>query len=1165
VARRRFELLALAVIAAGAATRPGAVLTAADAPTVDLHDTRLLAQPAMSASQVAFAYDNDIWLADLAAPAGASRSARRITSHEGYEWRPRFSPDGSLLAFSGEYDGNVDVYVIPVAGGAPRRLTWHPGPDVVEGFTPDGDAVLFTSPRSVHTQRYVQLFTVPVEGGFASRLPIPHGLHASFSPDGKRIAYQPLPDVHDQWKHYRGGATARIWLYDLARRTVVAVPQPEERSNDTDPMWVGDTVYFRSDRAGEINLFAFDVGSGAVKQVTRFTDFPVLAAAAEGSRAGSRIIFEQAGWVHTLDTESGATERLRIGAASDLKEQRPRFERGSDWVRAGSLSPSGARAVFEFRGEILTVPAEKGAPRNLTRSTSSHERTPVWSPDGTRIAWFSDAGGEYRLVIAPQDGKGEPRSYPLTGAGFYTDPDWSPDSRWISFVDNSWSLYVLDVEKGDMEKIGSEHQYGPDRGRNLHHSWSADSKWLAYTLHTGTYFQRVYLYSVADQKSHPVTDGLSEVSEPVFDAGGKYLYFFGSTDAGPVKQWFSMASADMEVTRSLYLAVLAKGVESPLKPESDEEDGSEEEDESPDDETPDDDAPDDDAPDDRESAGGAAGAQRDGDGKAAGGRKGKGGRAGDAVAEAEDAEAVEKEKKPAEVKVDFAGLDQRIVAVPIDSGVYSNLLTAAEGKILYLRSGNPRGGPGSLRLYDLEEREEKTLLDGGVVSFSLSADRKKVLYATRDAWAIAEIKPEPPIDPSEGQLALDDLEVRVDPAAEWPQIFDEAWRINRDYFYDPGMHGADWPAMREKYAVFLPHLATRRDLNRVIQWMCSELAVGHHRVAGGDERIDPDHVAGGLLGADYEVANGRYRFAKVFGGLNWNPDLRAPLTAPGVDVVAGEYLLAVDGRELAPPEDVYSRFEKTAGRNLEITVGPSPDGKGSRTVTVIPLESEAALRNRDWVERNLRRVNEATDGRVAYVYVPNTSNLGHTYFKRYFFPQASKEAIIVDERHNGGGQVADYYIDHLRRPFISYWATRYGADLETPGAAIHGPKVMIIDETAGSGGDLLPWMFRKLELGTLVGRRTWGGLVGVLGFPVLMDGGFITAPNLAIWTEDGFIVENEGVPPDVEVEQWPAELENGRDPQLEKAIEIALAELEKNPRRRPERPPFPVRAVSGSE
>jgi tricorn protease len=433
------------------------------------------------------------------------------------------------------------------------------------------------------------------------------------------------------------------------------------------------------------------------------------------------------------------------------------------------------------------------------------------------------------------------------------------------------------------------------------------------------------------------------------------------------------------------------------------------------------------------------------------------------------------------------------------------------------------------------------------------------VWTDRTAASIVDAKPD--ADLGKGKLSLDAVRIKIDPRAEWRQIFEEAWRINRDYFYDPGMHGSDWAAMREKYAAFLPHLAVRSDLNRVIQWMCSELAVGHHRVGGGDERLDREPVPGGLLGADYEVANGRYRFAKVFGGLNWNPDLRVPLTAPGVDAVAGEYLLAVDGRELFAPEDVYSRFEKTAGKNVEITIGPAPDGKGSRTVTVVPLESEAALRNRDWVEGNLRRVHDATGGRVAYVYVPNTAGLGHTYFKRYFFPQADKEAIIVDERHNGGGSVADYYIDHLRRPFISYWATRYGADLETPGAAIHGPKVMIIDETAGSGGDLLPWMFRKLELGTLVGRRTWGGLVGVLGFPVLMDGGGVTAPNLAIWTEDGFIVENEGVPPDVEVEQWPADVEAGRDPQLEKAIEIALEELEKSPRRRPERPPFPLRAT----
>ena len=439
----------------------------------------------------------------------------------------------------------------------------------------------------------------------------------------------------------------------------------------------------------------------------------------------------------------------------------------------------------------------------------------------------------------------------------------------------------------------------------------------------------------------------------------------------------------------------------------------------------------------------------------------------------------------------------------------------------------------------------------------LSADTKKVLVRSQDRWLIADASGS--ITPGNGRLATDDVQVHIDPRAEWKQIFHEAWRINRDYFYDPGMHGADWPALRTKYAAFLPDVTTRSDLNRVMRWMFSELSVGHHRVGGGDRLHDPEDVPGGLLGADYEVNNGRYQFAKVYGGLNWNPGMRSPLTEPGVDVASGEYLLAVNGQDLIPPDNIYSRFENTADKSIEITVGPNADGSGSRTVNVVPVDSEAALRNRDWVEGNLKKVEEATGGRVGYVYVPNTAGSGLTYFKRYFYPQANKEAVIIDERYNGGGSVADYYIDILRRPLISYWAMRYGGDIKTPIASIQGPKAMIIDETAGSGGDLLPWMFRKLELGPLIGKRTWGGLVGTLGFPTLMDGGFVTAPNLAIWTEDGFIVENVGVPPDIEVEQWPADVIAGRDPQLERAIEWVMQELEANPPVTPRRPPFPIR------
>ena len=441
--------------------------------------------------------------------------------------------------------------------------------------------------------------------------------------------------------------------------------------------------------------------------------------------------------------------------------------------------------------------------------------------------------------------------------------------------------------------------------------------------------------------------------------------------------------------------------------------------------------------------------------------------------------------------------------------------------------------------------------------FEVSADGRKLLYRLKDTWAMGSNSGKL-LAPGEGKIKVDAIEVKADPRAEWTQIFNEVWRINRDYFYDPGMHGVDWKAMRDKYAAFLPELSSRADLNRLIQWMCSELAVGHHRGGGGDDFIDAKKVPGGLLGADYEVSDGRYRFKKVYGGLNWNPALRAPLTEPGLNVKAGEYLLAVDSRPIAPPTNLYSAFENTAGKAIDITVGPSADGKGARTITVVPVPAEDALRNRDWIEGNMRKVNAATGGKVAYVYVPNTAGLGHTYFKRYFFPQADKQAIIVDERFNGGGSVADYYIEILQKKEIAWWAMRYGADMKTPSASIQGPRAMLIDETAGSGGDLLPWMFRKNNMGPLIGKATWGGLVGILGFPVLMDGGTITAPNLAFWTrENGWGVENEGVPPDIEVEQTPADVIAGRDPQLEKAIEVIQAELAKNPPVKPGRPAYP--------
>ncbi|MHC4233718.1 MAG: S41 family peptidase [Planctomycetota bacterium] len=1055
--------------------------------------TLMLAQPAVSADHVAFTYAGDLWVARQ-----DGSGVRRITAHEGVESSPRFSPDGRTLAFSAQYDGNTDVYVVPVEGGVPRRLTWHPGSDIVQDFTVDGSAVLFTSARAVYTGRHRQLFTVTLDGKFPDQLPIPTAFKATYSPDGSKIAYTPLYEPFNQWKNYRGGTATRIWIIDMADYSVVQIPQPEGRCNDTDPMWIDDRVYFRSDRNGEFNLFSFNPASDQVEQLTDHSDFPIVNASA----GAGLVAYEQAGYLHLFNAAAGESTPVPIRVATDLIDVRPRYVDGTRFIRASDISPSGARAAFEFRGEIVTVPKEKGDYRNLTRSPGVHERSPIWSPDGKSIAYFSDESGEYALHIAPQDGKGEVRKIALDGDGFYENPKWSPDGEKISYTDNSRAIYWMDVESGRSHKIGSDEIYGPLQ--SPYHSWSPDSRWIAYTRNNMTNIHSVFVYSLDEDESYPITDGLSEVFDPVFDASGKYLYLLASTDAGPVMQWFAQSNQDMEMTSSIYLVVLAKGTPSPLAKESDEE---------------------------------------------------------EPEAESQESEGAGEGDDGVTVRIDFDGLDQRILDLPLEAGTYINLTPGPAGKLYYLKSEGGLsffafgGAEFSLAMFDLSEREEKTLVSN-VNTFDLSADNKQVLYRSGSNWFISDASN---VKQGEGRIAADRIKVRIDPRAEWAQIYHEAWRINRDYFYDPNMHGADWVAMRDKYAAFLPHVLTRSQLNTLMMWLHSEIAVGHHRVGGGDFPERADFVPGGLLGADYEIENGRYRFAKVYGGLNWNPELRSPLTEPGVEVQVGEYLLAVEGEDLRYPQNLYSRFENTSGRIVEITVGPNPNGSGAREVKVVPIGNESALRNRDWVEGNLRKVEEATDGRVAYVYVPNTAGAGHAYFKRYFFPQSDKEAIIIDERHNGGGQLADYYINILRREHVAYWAMRYGADLRTPQGAILGPKVMLIDETAGSGGDLLPFMFHKFNVGTLIGRRTWGGLVGMLGFPTLMDGGGITAPNLAIWTEDGWVVENVGVPPDIEVEMFPADVIAGRDPQLEKAIEVVMEQLEANPPASYTRPPYPVR------
>jgi tricorn protease len=758
--------------------------------------------------------------------------------------------------------------------------------------------------------------------------------------------------------------------------------------------------------------------------------------------------------------------------------------------------------VLDYRGDIITLPAAKGDPQNLTNTPGVHEKYPEWSPDGKSIAYFSDADGEYALHIKAQNGEGEAKAYKLSGSGFYAGIHWSPDSKKLCFVDNGRKLYQLDIASGKTTVIGEDAHYIPGPFRELFGSWSADGNYVAYTTITETNFERAFIYSVAENKSYPVSDGLSNVTEPTFDPSGKYLYMLASTDAGPTVNWFDLSSQDMDATNTIYVVTLQQNVMSPFAKENDVEEIKE-----PSKDT----------------------ASKTGAGAA---------------------------KPPAKsMSIDWDGMQNRIVAFPIGVGRYSNLTVPKEGEIYYLSASANNATPTMLHQYSIKKRKEEPIMPAD--AFMIAAKGDKMLFLSKGKWGTTATGQKPGPD---AMLNTSSIQVKTNPTAEWSNIFNEAWRVNRDYFYDPNMHGADWNAMRKKYAAFLPDLACKSDLYRVMQWMFSELSVGHHRfTSSGDRLANPKTVPGGLLGADYEVVNDKYRIKKIYGGLNWTPGLRSPLTEPGVDVKTGDYILSVNGQPVTTAQNFYSYFENTSGKITTLSVSASADGSNARTVKVVPIASEVALRNRDWVEGNMRKVHAATNGQVAYVYVPNTGGEGHEYFKRYFFPQADKAGIIIDERFNGGGQLADYYIDILKRPEQSYWNYRHGKDQKAPNASIQGPKVMLIDETAGSGGDYLPYLFRQAKLGTLVGKTTWGGLVGILGFPEFIDGGGVTAPNLAFYNEKGFGIENVGTPPDVEVEQWPADVINGKDPQLEKAIQIVMEQLKANPPKQVKTPAHPLR------
>jgi tricorn protease len=1082
-------------------------LAAESAPPLLVHN------PTMNKTTIVFVYAGDLWSVPR-----SGGDAVHLTTGPGIEDDPLFSPDGSTIAFTGEYDGNVDIYVVDAGGGVPKRLTYHPGRDSVIGWTPDSKNVLFRSARS-NAPPIGTLYTVPVSGGFPARLDLPFADRASYSPDGKRIAYIPEDGAFAAWKRYRGGRTSRIWLADTSDLKLEKVPR--DNSNDWRPMWIGNKVYFLSDRSGPFTLFSYDVATKKVTQALPNTGYDIKSATA----GPDGIVYEQFGSIHIYDLKTGKTQPVEIRIAGDIPSVRPAIEKVARNIRAAGISPTGARAIFEARGEVLTVPAEKGDARNLTNTPGVRETSPSWSPDGKKIAYFSDDSGEYALHVRNQTGIGDVQKYDLgKPAAFYYVSKWSPDSKKVLFTDNRLSAWYMDLEKKPAAAVRIDMDTYHDPTATIEPAWSPDSKWVTYTKVLKNHLRAVFLYSLDGAKIYQVSDGMSDTRFPAFDKNGKYLYFMASTNTGMANAWLDMSSLNYRPTQNVYVAVLSKDEPSPLAPESDEE-KADSADKKPADK------PDDVAKDEKDKS------------------------------EKKDGPA--KKDEPVKVKIDPEGIGQRILALPIPARSYVGLLTGKTGILFLGEIVSTPGAPPAATTYKFDLKTKKTdkFLDN-VREFDVSFNGEKALYRQGDRWAIVGTATTP--KPDEGTLKLDGLEIHVDPKAEWAQMYREVWRIERDFFYDPGHHGLNLDAAAKRYEPFLASVAHRADLTYLFQEMLGELSVGHLFVAGG-AYPEVKRVRGGLLGADYKIENGRYRFERVFNGENWNPQLKAPLTQPGVNVVAGEYLLAVNGRELRATDNIYQWFEATAGKSVVLRVGPNPTNDGSREVTVVPIENETGLRTLAWIESNRRKVDQMTGGRVAYVYLPNTANAGYENFNRYYFAQVDKQGAVIDERFNGGGQVAEYIVDYLNRPLLSYWSTRYGQDFTTPQDAIFGPKAMLINEYAGSGGDMLPWMFRHRKIGPLIGRRTWGGLVGMLGFPPLVDGGFVTAPNLAFWNPftNEWDVENHGVTPDIEVEYDPAAVKAGHDPQLERAVQYVLAELQKNPPREYHKPAYPNYHKSG--
>jgi len=1080
------------------------VVLALLAQPVTAQQTLLLRQPDISADKLAFVYAGDIWVAnrDGSAP-------RRLTSSAVEENSPSFSPDGSLIAFAAGFEDNTDVYVIPTAGGQPRRLTWHPATDIPTGWTADGRSVTFVSDRETDHGRSGQLYHASLDGGLPQKRMEARVFRGVYDADDRRFAYIAFGSGYNGlfggtsgWKGYRGGTTPAIQIMDFSAGAVTTVPGAG--STNFNPIWLGDQLYFISDRDRKVyNLFRYEAATGDIVKISDEDTWDVRAA---GGHADT-IVYEAGGHLKQIDVATGAVAEIVVDIHPDLPQLRPEWKSAGRTIQSADISPTGKRAILTARGDVFTVPIEDGSTRNVTNTGATREYTAIWSPDGGQLAYIADSLTGQTLIVADQSGMGDRREYRL-GSFFYELLGWGGGDRpHIVFQDNHLSLYAIDLSGGGVSKLSTGA-----RREDIDVAVSPDGQWLAFTEEQPNFQRDLLLHNFTTGSTLKLTDGAADVASPAFSRDGAYLYFAASTNSGPTQVGLNMTSQERPYRAGLYAMVLAADGKSPLLPKSGDE----------------------------------------GD--------------GDEPAEDEDKQGDDASGQVPVTRIDVDGIFSRVVALQVAERNYASLAVADDGKLYYLDAVQPGASnepPGDnaaeanqLMRFDFDKKEAQSVLSG-VDDFALSADGKHLLIARVDgSLATAElgdeIKPEP--------LKLDDVRIRIDPREEWALIFDEAWRMEREFFYDPNLHGLDWQGIYDRYRPLVDHVGRREDLTALLVEMIAEMQVGHNRTGGGDIYRE-DGAKSGLLGANLRIANGRYQLARVYTGESWNPFVEAPLATPGNSAREGEYVLAVNGRELTASDNIFEYLQGTAGQQVTLRVGPSANGRNARDIVIEPTESERELRLWRWIEGNRRQVDEATGGRVGYVYLPNTAGAGYTFFNRMFFAQLDKQAMIIDERSNAGGQAANYVIEVLSRMHLSGWKDRDGMVYNTPAGAMHGPKVMLIDQDAGSGGDYLPYAFRTAGIGKLMGTRTWGGLIGISANPSLVDGGALVVPFFRFYdTHHEWSVENEGVAPDIVVTLDPIATNAGRDSQLEAAIAEILVELQDFASPVPtEPPPYPTK------